>query len=231
MRRRLFRRASRVAGAAALVSGVTGIIANGLLILYFALARPWGSSHSGPWEWMGPANDIVGSISMALLIPAVVSLGSRLRADRLLVPLGVAGAMGMGALAAAGPLLVAGRISLETQFLVAGLALPAVFGWLLRVNRTGRLTGLLPAGLARFGERIGLAALLGTALAALGLVFPMGSAAQYVILGLAAIPGLPAYLALPVWPILLGRWLSRGPGQPTSSSRRGRAGAPLGATS
>ena len=125
MRRRLFRRA---AAATAIASGITGIAANGLLVLFFALARPWETGGSARWDWLGPANDIVGAVSMAAFIPAVVYLTQLLRDDRLLVVLGGMSILGMGGLAAAGPLLVAGQISLETQFVIAGLALPPLFG-------------------------------------------------------------------------------------------------------
>ena len=40
-------------------------------------------------------------------------------------------------------------------------------------------------------------------------VLPSGSVTQYVVLGLAALVGLPAYLAFPVWPILLARTVLR----------------------
>jgi hypothetical protein len=50
------------------------------------------------------------------------------------------------------------------------------------------------------------------ALAGIGALLPVGSVAQIVVLGVAAIPGLPAYLAFPVWQILAGRaWLSAEP--------------------
>jgi hypothetical protein len=205
MRRRLFRRA---AASGAVVSGITGIAANLLLILYFALAKPWNSGHDGPWEWMGPANDIVGAVSIAALIPVVAHLSRRLRHDRLIVILGVGSVLAMAAGAVAGPLLVTGQISLETQFVVAGIELPILFGWLLRVSRTGGRAGILPASLARFGERIGAGALLGTALAVLSFALPWGSIGQYALLGLAALAGLPAYLAFPVWALRLGRALA-----------------------
>ena len=215
MRRRLFRRA---AAATALASGITGIAANALLVLFFALARPWETGGSARWDWLGPANDIVGAVSMAAFIPAVVYLTQLLRDDRLLVVLGGVSILGMGGLAAAGPLLVAGQISLETQFVVAGLALPPLFGWLLRACLTGGRRGALAPKLALFGERIGAGALVGTAVAIASLALPTGSVAQYVALGLAAIPGLPAYLVFPVWQLRFGRRLLAATTRPAAAA-------------
>ena len=114
------RRFSRTAGACAGVAGATGIAANAALVGYFVLAAPWEPGHSGRWEWLGPANDIVGSVSMAALIPVIAYL--RVPGDRLLAALSVGGVLAAGAFAVAGPLLVAGVITLPTQFVVAGSA-------------------------------------------------------------------------------------------------------------
>lgn len=202
MRRRLFR---RVAGASAIVAGVAGCSANGFLIAYYVLARPWQAGHSGPYEWLGPANDIVGSLSMALLVPVIAFVWGQARGDRLLDVLSVAGMLASAAFASAGPMLVAGRITLETQFVVAGLGLPVIFGWLWRASRAARRRGLLPRRTAGLGRWIGIVALAATGVVGLGALLPLGSTAQIVLLGVAAIPGLPAYLAFPVWQILAGR--------------------------
>ena len=65
--------------------------------------------------------------------------------------------------------------------------------------------GVFPASLATFGERVGVAALVATGIAGVALVLPSGSVPQNVLLGIAAVIGLPAYLAFPVWPIRLAR--------------------------
>lgn len=191
-----------------MISGLSGIAANLLLGGFFAVARPLGDG-SSPWAWLGPANDVTGAISMATMIPVVLELGRRIPSNRLLRLLSGSGVVAMGALALAGPLLVGGVISLNVQFVVAGAALPVIFGWLVMVNRAGRRAAVLPDDVAVFGRNVGVAALAGTALAAVGALAPAQSSAQYVLFGAAAVIGLPAYLAFPVWPILLARRVLR----------------------
>lgn len=215
----------RSAARCALVSGSTGVVANAFLAGYFALAAPATGLPDGPFEWFGPANDIIGSLSMAALIPVICYVRRRVPADRVLGGLSVAALVASGALAAAGPLLVAGAITLQAQFVVAGLGLPVIFGWLWRAGRAARRSGRLPARVARFGEVVGLAALVATGVAAVGVALPAGSAAQVVVLGAAALPGLPAYLAFPVWLVLAGRaW--RG----TEGRRASVVSTPVGST-
>ncbi len=202
MRRHLFR---RIPAVSAILAGTAGLAANAFLILYFALARPWQPGHDGPWEWLGPANDITGSLSMAALIPVIVHIRRRVPGDRLLGLLSVGGVLAAAASAAAGPLLVGGLITLDTQFVVAGVGLPVIFGWLWRAGRAAGRIALLPPRTARFGERIGMTALGATVLAGIGSLLPVGSPAQHVVVGRAALPGLPAYLAFPVWQVVVGR--------------------------
>jgi len=201
----------RIAGWSAIVAGGAGIVANGALLSYYALARPWEPGHAGPWEWLGPANDIIGSVSMVALVPVIAFVGRAARDDRPLVVLGIGGGLAAAALAAGGPLLVAGAITLPIQFVVAGLGLPVIFGWLGRANRVARRTGLLPPRTTALGRCVAFAALTASALALIGVALPAGSVAQYVALGLAALAGLPAYLAFPIWEIMAGQtWRADG---------------------
>jgi len=201
MRRRLFR---RVAACGAVIGGISGIVANLALMGFFALSRPWQPATS-QWAWLGPANDVTGAVSTAALIPVVIYLHRVLPRNRLLTVFGTAGILGMAGLTVVAPLMLSGVVTLMVQFVVAGVALPAMFGWLLVVNRVGRREGVFPVALANFGERVGVAALVATGIAGMALVVPPGSVPQNVLLGIAAIVGLPAYLAFPVWPIRLAR--------------------------
>ena len=200
MRRRLFR---RVAACGAVIGGVSGIVANLALMGFFALSRPWQPATQ--WAWLGPANDVTGAVSTAALIPVVIYLDRVLPRNRLLTVFGTAGILGMAGLTVVAPLMLSGVVTLMVQFVVAGVALPAMFGWLLVVNRVGRREGVFPVALANFGERVGVAALVATGIAGMALVVPPGSVPQNVLLGIAAIVGLPAYVAFPVWPIRLAR--------------------------
>ena len=206
MKRRLF---SRRAAICAVISGVSGIAANLLLAGFFAMARPWVDSSSS-WAWLGPANDVTGAISMATMIPVVAYLGRLIPSTRRLRVLAWGSMLAMGALALAAPLMLSGVVTLTAQFAVAGIGLPVIFGWLVMVNIAGRRAGVIPDSVAVFGRNVGAAALAATTIAGAGTLLPAGSVTQYVVLGLAALAGLPAYLAFPVWPILLARKVLRG---------------------
>jgi len=169
MRRRLFR---RVAACGAVIGGVSGIVANLALMGFFALSRPWQPATQ--WAWLGPANDVTGAVSTAALIPVVIYLHRVLPRNRLLTVFGTAGILGMAGLTVVAPLMLSGVVTLMVQFVVAGVALPAMFGWLLVVNRVGRREGVFPVALANFGERVGVAALVATGIAGMALVVPPG---------------------------------------------------------
>ncbi|MGS0684059.1 hypothetical protein ACVBEQ_02685 [Nakamurella sp. GG22] len=188
----------------AVISGVSGIVANVSLAGFFAMAAPWSDTPSR-WAWLGPVNDVTGAISMAALIPVAIHLRRTVPPSELLRLLSGGAVAGMGALAVVAPLMLSGVVSLTAQFAVAGVALPVIFGWLVVVNRAGRRAGVLPDTVAVFGRTVGAAALVGTALAAAGALAPAASTVQQVLLAAAAVIGLPAYLAFPVWPILLAR--------------------------
>lgn len=190
------------------MGAVAGILANLALLGFYLLARPWVAGTSA-WDWLGPANDVTGAVSMAALIPLVAYLDRALPTGRLQRALGICSILGMAGLACVTPLMLYGVVSLTVQFAVAGVALPPIFGWLLVVNRVGRRTEEFPASVATFGERVGLAALAATGIAGVALLLPGGSITQYVIFGVAAVVGLPAYLAFPVWPLLLARKVLR----------------------
>jgi hypothetical protein len=57
----------------AVVSGVAGLVANVLLILFFVVSGPWTSA--GDLDWLGTANDVTVVVQFAALVP--VALGIR----------------------------------------------------------------------------------------------------------------------------------------------------------
>jgi hypothetical protein len=58
---------------------------------------------------------------------------------------------------------------------------------------------------ARVGVLAGAGVLVGMPLVGIGLLFPASSWPQLVMFALGALVGLPAWLAMPVWFLLLGR--------------------------
>jgi hypothetical protein len=78
----------------------------------------------------------------------------------------------------------------------------------LLVNRWLRLSGTLPVRLARLGEVLGVGLLAGYAIVGLGLLLLWMSWPQLGVFGVGVLIGLPAYLGIPIWFVLLGRHLT-----------------------
>jgi hypothetical protein len=199
----------------ALVAGVTGCTANGLLLALYAVALP--GNHN--YDWTGPANDVIGAVAALAMIPMARGVRDLLgRPDRLPLLTGTL-AVSAAAMAIASGLLVTGRIEFPVQGVVgAGFAV-ALLLWTGSVGRWAAVTGALPPRLARAARLIGRGGLAGLPLAAVGVALPPGSVAQYVVGGAGVGLVLAAYLALPVWQILLSRTMSRRPAAgPTTTS-------------
>src|SRR3954447_13500847 len=60
----------------AALSGIAGLAGNALLILFFALARPWTAAATG-YEWLGPANDALVVVQFAALVPVAMAVHAR----------------------------------------------------------------------------------------------------------------------------------------------------------
>jgi len=176
----------------ALLAGITGTLANLLLIALFTVPSA---------DWTGPANDLVGGVvSNALTIPVVLAWRRDLPA------LSWAAAGGLISIAVLSVLLVADVISFEAQFVGIALPVMALFAWVWAVGRSGRR---LTPGLSRAARWVGAGATLGYPLLLVATLLPEGSVTQYVVGGAAVLIVAPAWLAFPVWLIRLG--LSRRP--------------------
>jgi hypothetical protein len=198
----------------AYAAGATGILANLFLIaLYVALGLQAGGPEAetslGPaGDLSGSASDLVGSLSAAFMIPVALALGGRLPQRRAARFTQAAGLAAMALLTAGGPLLVLGVLAFEVQTTIAMAAWIVLCLWLLLVNRWLRLSGTLPVRLARLGEVLGVGLLAGYAIVGLGLLLPWMSWPQLVVFGVGVLIGLPAYLGIPVWFVLLGHHLA-----------------------
>jgi hypothetical protein len=191
----------------ALVAGVTGCTANGLLLALYTVALP--GNHA--YDWTGPANDVIGAVSGLAMIPMVRGVRDLLGSPGRLPLLSGAVAVGAVATAAASGLLVTGRIEFPVQGVVGtGFAVTLLL-WTGSAGRWGAATGALPPRLARAARTIARLGLAGFPLAAVGAALPRGSAAQYAVGGAGVGLVLAAYLAMPVWQILLSRAMSRRP--------------------
>ena len=202
--------ASRFAYAA----GFTGILANLFLVaMYLVLGlqagglEAQGTSLGRAGALSGSASDLVGSLSVAFMIPVALALGGRLPRRRATRFTQVAGLAAMALLTVGGPLLVLGVLAFEVETPIAMAAWVVLGLWLLMVNRWLRLSEALPVRVARLGEFFGTGLLAGYIIVGLGLLLPWMSSPQLVVFGLGGLVGLPAYLGIPVWFVLLGRHL------------------------
>lgn len=193
---------TRTSGAVwfAYAAGIAGVVANAFLIAFYAfqVGRPVAGVS------FGSANDLVGSLATACMIPVAFALfaGSPDRSSgRIVHAVGVAA---MSVLTVGGPLLVAGVVAFEVQAPIMVAAWMILCLWLLLINRWSRLSGVLPRRTARFGEFLGAGTLLGGALVGVGLLLPWMSWAQWAMFSAALLVGLPTWLGTPVWFLLLG---------------------------
>ncbi|TWP48439.1 hypothetical protein FKR81_28005 [Lentzea tibetensis] len=168
----------------ALAAGVAGVIANVLLVLFFAVDQPWRPQPHGT-GWLGPANDVVVALQFAALVPLAVALrrGS------------LVGVPAMIAVVVLQLLLVADVLPFDVQvfFVTAGIAV--VLGWLLVVSRRADL----PRAAARLGTAVSLSYFAGIALVLVSLLLPSGSVLQWAGLAL----GAAGFLAFGAWPLWL----------------------------
>jgi hypothetical protein len=189
----------------ALAAGVVGVLANLLLIGFYALEL--GREPALPVS-LGALNDLTGSLGTALMIPVGLAFG----------PAWVRG-VGLAAmvvLTVGGPLLVFGALTFERQLPIVLAAYLALNAWMLLSAR--RMTGAA----RRLGVLAAAGVLAGMLLAGLGLL--LTAWLQIVLFVVAGLVGVPAWLATPVWFLLLGRDRQEGgPRAAEPPSRRSRA--------
>jgi hypothetical protein len=202
----------RTAGAApwALTSGIAGLAANVLLVLFFLLAQPFGVN--GPlaeagqdFMWLGTANDLVIVVQFLTFIPVALALRGWLPPTQ---SMRVATAAAVGAMAAVATLqllLVAGVLEFDVQVMLVVATFLVVYAWVIAISSTGHRNGTLPRSVTRFGLLLGVSYPVGLVIAAAGLLFPSGSATQLAFVVPGVIIGAIGWLGLPIWPLVLAR--------------------------
>lgn len=159
---------------------------------------------------MGPgsANDLVGSLGTAFMIPIALALSARLP-DRSSARITRAvGLSAMTVLTVGGPLLMLGVLAFDVQAPIMVAAWMVLCLWLFLINRWLRLSGVLGSRLARFGEFLGVGTLAGGAIVGLGFLLPWMSWAQLIFFGVGGLLGVGGMIGSPVWFLLLGRHLA-----------------------
>ena len=184
----------------AYLAGATGAAANALLVTFFASIPAAGRENR-----FGPANDIVGSVATACMIPAAVAIGRHLPPRGRLRALHTATLGSLGVATAAGPLLVAGVLPFKVSSAASTGAFGVQLAWIgLGSGWLGRNAGL-PRRTARLGQTCAWAALFGAGAAAGSLAAP--APLRTVLRAAGVTAGATAFLAVPAWWLLMGRWL------------------------
>ena len=195
----------------AFAAGATGILANLFRFLELGLqaGRPEAQTSPGSAIHLaGSASDLVGSLATSFMIAIALFLAGRLPQRRAARFTQAAGLTAMALLTVGGLLVGLGVLAFEVVAPITVAAWMVLSLWLLLVNRWLRLSDTLPVRLARLGELLGAGMLAGYLVVGLGLLLPWMSWGQLVVFGVGVLIGLPSWLGIPVWFVLLGRDLA-----------------------
>ena len=197
----------------ALLSGVVGLLAGLVLIVFFIVEYNRGPVASFS---IGHLNDVLGAVQFATLAPVAWALGQRLPASRAVRVATVVAVVAMVAFAVLGILLVTYVLTFEQQIGPVMVTIIVIYGWLLAVNLVGHRTQALPREVTRFGVLLGAGFLVAIALMGAGYLLPevAGQLVTWVGYAVAA----PAWLALPVYVLLLATRVFSHPPSPTPAT-------------
>lgn len=188
----------------ALVSGVVGLLANALLVLFYLLARPFSEVQNG-FGWLGTANDWLVAVQFLTMIPVALELRRRLPLRR---SVRVVTAMGVVAMAAAcllQLLLIAGALDFDVEVLLVVAAFLLFYAWVFVVSSIGHRQGALPRTVTRFGLLLGAGFPLGLLITGAGYLVGRASGHPLALASPGIVLGAASWLALPVWPLILAR--------------------------
>ena len=198
-----------------MTSGITGLVANVLLVLFYLVARPLGEVRQD-FMWLGTANDWVIAVQFLTFIPVALALRRWLPATRAVRLTTAAAVVAMVGTAVLQLLLVAGVLDFEVQVGLVVAMFLLIYAWVLAISSTGHRHGTLPRPVTRFGLLLGLCFPVGLLIAVAGLPFGWGSVAQLAFGVPGIVLGAASWLALPVWPLLLARLVFSKPTPETS---------------
>lgn len=172
----------------ALTSGVTGLVADVLLVTFYVVAQPWTGAHRE--TWLGTANDYLVIVQFAALIPVALTITAHAAWCFI-------GAMACGAVTMLQILLVTGTLPFDRQ---VGFVAAASIGSMLWAGAVSRHQ---PPPV----RRLGLALLIGVPLALLvfiaGTIVTIAGGISWAWVaggGVAVI----VWFVFPLWAIVLG---------------------------
>ncbi|HEY5979048.1 MAG TPA: hypothetical protein VIT41_05370 [Microlunatus sp.] len=194
----------------ALASGVLGLVANTLFVAFWLITYPYWFDLT--WGWLGPASDSVGIGMLLTLIPVVFGVRGLLPRSRAVAALSVLAALALASMAILQLAGTQGWLDWGVQVRIVVALLVPVYGWLIAVNSLAHRAEALPRTVTRLGLVLGVLWPAGLLLMLAGLLLG-GSDPAYLEFGLPGgllmapgmLLGTLGWLALPVWPLLLGR--------------------------
>jgi hypothetical protein len=189
-------RAVRTVDRWGLLAGVTGFLANVLLVVLFT------TSADGPYAWTGPANDTIGIVSTLAMIPVAAGLLTVCGNRRGLGAITSLAILAMVVMAAVAMLFILGLVPFGGDTDSSYLGLMFIFGWVFAASRAGRASGRLPRQVANCGVAIGAAGLAGAALLAASVPIPAHSLIWDITYGAGLLTAIPVAL-YPAWLIVL----------------------------
>ena len=172
------------------------------LILFFALATPF-AAEQGRWAWLGPVNDWLYVLGAAPWIIASVMLVVRVRGGTLLWVLTGILCVLIAAGAIVTALMLAGKVGLNVQFLVATPMILVGFIWLWPAAAAAVSAAALPNWVLPLSIVLLLAFVVGGAVVGTAFLLPAESATRMVLFIVGGIPVALAMIGFPAWWIVL----------------------------
>ncbi|MFT4137346.1 hypothetical protein [Microbacterium sp.] len=179
-------------------AGVTGFLSAAsllALVLFFALARPWGDVQAG-WFWLGPTNDWLSVLGAVPWIVATILLARHARLGGAWWVLTGAVVAGIAAMAIVTLVMLAGRTTLEVQTITALPAVLLAFVWTAIATSAAVRQGALPGWVAGLAVALVVALVVGALLIGVAFLVPEGPS-RVVLWVVGGVPGGLAWLGYP----------------------------------
>jgi len=185
----------------AVASGVTGLVADLFLVLFYVTAKPWTDTPAE--SWFGFANDVVMIAQYVALLPVVLGLGRLLaqhRRARVWTPIGLIAAVAVVVLQT---LLVTGLMPFDVQVGFVSAASIVSMLWAGVISGVGARGDLLPPAVTRLGRILLIGVPVAFAAFAAGAVVTAAADVAWAWVA-GGVPGFVIWLLFPVWTLLVG---------------------------